>query len=343
MNHHERESFIYILRSGKIHISDNIYILPPTIDEIVESYVKYNEIYNQCLVDGIMTEENMITWMKENLVWTKYNETLVEKLQKELEELKIDIFQSRKSISKCNSIRQNIRYKEELLQEQMVLKNSEYSNTCEGIASSARLNWLISQTTYASNLKYNFKTIPLETVVYIWQQSILPESKYRELARTDPWRSLWTINKNIKIKLFLNKKNQDLTINQKNLIIWSQIYDNTYESIDCPENSVFNDDDMFDGWMILQNKKNEKNKLDQYIEEATSNTKIKNSKEVFIMAHDKQHASHIHDLNNESAKHVINNRFKTLSEKGTVLEQDFQDVRQELYFNQMKSQSNNIR
>lgn len=340
MNTHERESFIYIIRSGKIHISDNIYVVPPSIDDIVESYNIYNQIYNQCLIDGIMTEEDMTIWMKENLIWTKYNETLVEKLKKEIEDLKVDIFQARKSKAKCNHIRQNIRQKEELLHEQMILKNSEYSNTCEGISSSARINWLISQTTYASKTKYNFKNITLEQVIYNWQQSILPESKYRELARTEPWRSLWSISKNIKLKLFLNKKNQDLTINQKNLILWSQIYDNTYESMDCPDNEVFDDDDMFDGWMISQSRKNEKNKLSQYVEDVTQNSKIKNSKEIFIMANDSEHANNIYALNDETTRSKINNKFKTISEHGSILEQDLPDVKQELYFEQMKSRIN---
>lgn len=342
MNHHERESFIFKIRSNKTYINNNIYIKAPKIDQLAESYVKYSEIYDQCLIDGIMTEKDMEIWMKENLIWTKYHENMLDKYKKEVENFKVDIFENRQNPKKCLYIREKLRLKENSLEELLNLKNSEYQNTCEGIAASYRINWLISQTTFCGKYNYDFKKIPLEHIVFFWQQSILIENKIRELARTEPWRSTWAISKNIKTKLFLNKPSQDLTPNQKNLIVWSQIYDNTHESLECPENSVFEDDDMFDGWMILQNRKNEKQRLEQKAQEISKNENIKNAQEVLVVAHDPEHIKNIHDLNNEHAKRVIASRFNTIREKGSVNQQELPDVKEQLHIQQMQLQKDHL-
>lgn len=341
MNHHERESFIYILRSGKVKLYNNIFIIPPTIDIASESYEKYFEIYNECLNDDIMTEESMNIWMKENGIWTKYNENMVEKLKKDIEDLKVDLYNSRLDKKKCKSIKDRLRHNEAKLFQQNELKNSEYQNTCEGIAHNYRINWLISKTTFQGKKLYNFHKESLQKAIYSWHNAILNESQCRELCRNDPWRSLWSMNKNIKIKLFMNKKNQDLTINQKNIVIWSQIYDNSYESMDSPDSSVYEDDDMFDGWMIVQKRKNEKQKTEQQTEELIKNPKIKNSSEVYVMASDSDHAKSIYDINGDYSKHIIHNRFKSIDKHQSLSQSELPDEKEriQILINQKRSKS----
>ena len=343
MNHHERESFIYRIRSGKVKIESNIFIIPPTIDQIVESYNIYHETYDQCVLDGIMTEDDMIRWMKENLIWTKYNENLLEQYKKEIEELKIDIYTSRQDPKKCINLKHKIRNKENLLADQLNLKNSEYNNTCEGISTLSRINWLISQTTINGSNKYNFDRVPLHNIIAIWEQSLLSESNIRELARNEPWRSMWITHKNLSIPLFLNRLEQELTTNQKNIVIWSQIYDNAHESLECPENLVFNDDDMFDGWMIMQHKKNEKQKTANQIDEITKNSKIKNSSEVLVMANNQDHAQNIHKLNSPQAMAVINSRFNAAQKHGSISYEDLPDTQQEIYLQTASNMKNALK
>lgn len=343
MNHHERESFIYRIRSGKVKVDSDIFIVPPTIDQIVESYNIYHETYDQCVLDGIMTEDDMIVWMKENLIWTKYNENMVEKHKKEIEELKVNIYENRASPKKCVNIRLNLRNKELLLYDQLTLKNSEYSNTCEGISSLARMNWLIAQTTVSGSNRYNFDKIQLHKVIAIWEQSLLSEFKIRELARNEPWRSMWIIHKSLSTPLFLNKTEQELTPNQKNIVIWSQIYDNAHESLDCPDNSVFDDHDMFDGWMIVQQKKHDKYKLEKEAEEISKNPKIKNASEVLIMAHDQKHRENIHNLNSNEAKRKIQERLKIVEQQGSVSFENLPDIQRDIHLQQMQAQKSALK
>ena len=46
--------------------------------------------------------------------------------------------------------------------------------------------------------------------------------------------------------MFLNATEGELTYNQKNLMIWSQMYDNIQETLDCPSKEVIEDDDILD-------------------------------------------------------------------------------------------------
>lgn len=342
MKHHERESFIYIVRSGKVKIANNIYLHPPKIEQIIESYEKYNEMYEQCLNDEIMTSEEMDVWMKENLIWTKAHEIKVENLKKDIEECKIEMFNTRQNTKGIKILRARLRSQEILLNKHIQIKHSEDQNTCEGISEQFRLSWLLSNSVQENNepiAQHKLKNIR-DNIISIWQDSILSESQYRELARNEPWRSLWSMSKSIKIKLFLNKKDEDLTINQKNLIVWSQIYDNIQESIDYPGKDVIEDDDMLDGWMIIQHKKQEKEKLAKIAEEITSNPKIKNSSEVFIMAHNQEHANNIYNINDPSSRKVIAQRSHAIATKGALLEQELPDVQQNIQIQQAQALKN---
>jgi hypothetical protein len=106
--------------------------------------------------------------------------------------------------------------------------------------------------------------------------------------------------------------------------------------MDCPENAVFEDDDMFDGWMIAQNRKNEKQRLEQKAQEVSKNENIKNAQEVLVVANDPEHIKNIYDLNNEHAKRVISSRFNTIKEKGSVSQQELPDVKEQLHIQQMQ-------
>ena len=326
-----------MVRFGKLLFKNNIAIYPPRIDQLVESYQIYEDIYQQSIADDIMTEDEMLSWMKESLIWTKANEARVDTLTKELEQSKVDIYESRQDPKKVKNIRNIIRQKETDLHKEFAIKNSQYEHTCEGIASTARVSWLISNTTYQHGKLYDFQDISLNQIVSLWQESILSDTQCRELVRNDPWRSMWSIAKNGKARLFFNKEDEDLTLNQKSMVVWSQIYDNIYESIDCPSKGVIEDDDMLDGWLIVQNRKHEKSRIESESQDLIKNPKIKNSKEVLIMAHSKEHAKNIHNLNDEKAKEVIKQRFAAVEKHGTLNQEDLPDEKMNIHLHKMQS------
>jgi muconolactone delta-isomerase len=222
-------------------------------------------------------------------------------------------------------------------------KHVYHQNSAEGYATTERVAWSIKNSTFLNNELYDFSDHTLAYVVEEWQAAFLHDSQTRELARNEPWKSLWVIKDNTNIKLFNNSSNSELTYNQKNLIVWSQMYDNIQESLDCPSKDVIDDDDMLDGWFITQAKKREQEKSEQELNESTKNSKIKNASEVFVMANSKNDAERINSVNTTHSQVIKKQRGIMLKQKGTVNDHDFTDQRQKIQMEQTNMFRGNIK
>ena len=82
----------------------------------------------------------------------------------------------------------------------------------------------------------------------------------RELVNNDPWKLIWYMREVEGSPLFVDRERQ-LTPDQKNIVVWSRMYDSVHESQDAPSEAVIADHDMLDGWFILQKRKRDKDKL----------------------------------------------------------------------------------
>ena len=328
MKQHEREFFISQIRSGRVNVVKNhqkLVIFPLTIDQSVEACEVYNEAYQQAYIDEMMTESEIENWMREKELWTHIDDNKIEGLKKDLEKLKVEIYNARNNIKLKETIRLYIRAGENQLATHLSKKNSYYQNSAEGYASSEKAMWIIKNTTYCNNLLYDFSDISLSYIMDEWQSSFLNDSKCRELARTEPWKSLWVIKNNSNIKLFNNEEDHELTYNQKNLIIWSQMYDNIQESLECPQKDVIEDDDMLDGWFIVQAKKREQERAEQELQNNTKSDKIKNASEVFLVAKEKQDANRVESMNSVQSANIKKQRSALVNKKGTVEQIEFMD------------------
>jgi hypothetical protein len=330
MKQHEREFFICRIRSGKLNLKISeqyICIVPPTFDIIMQSCETYNESYEKAYIDGIMDEDENFNFMIEHELWSWEEEEKIKVIQKDIEKLKMQIYNSRKNDKLVKTIRAYLRAGEKQLSELHSKKNQYYSNTCEGIAWSDKNAFILKNTTYVENNLYNFDEFSLNYVMDEYQKSFLTESQCRELARNEPWKSLWIIKDKANIKLFNNPPETDLTYNQKNIVIWSQMYDNVQESLECPSKDVIDDDDMLDGWFLVQSKKREQETAQKEFENNTKSDKIKNSSEVFMMASNKQEVDNVDNMNTFHSQMVKKQRFNLLKSKTQAEQSEFMDER----------------
>lgn len=331
-----------MIRSGKVFISYKnieLEILPLTIDQSFKSCQIYKEAYDKAYSEEIMTEEDMDQWMMENELWTIHDDKREEGLKKEIEKLKVEIYNAKDNESLANSIRRYIRAGESQLNSHLNKKYVYHQNTCEGVASTERLAWIIKNTTYSQSKLYNFEELSLQYVIDEWQSHFLPDNKSRELARNDPWKSLWITRENSGVALFANPPNTELTHNQKNILIWSQMYDNIQESMECPSKEVIEDDDMLDGWFIIQHQKREKDRIEKEFENSTSNEKIKNASEVFIVSGDKKKINKINDMNDPVSKMIKQQRNMVIKKEGHIDDHNLPDQRRNIQMmatNQMR-------
>ena len=328
MKHHERELFIYTLRTGKTFIEYDdleLVIVPPTFEQNIRALKVYNKAYDQAYSEEIMTEDETLLWMMEKGLWSQEDEEKIKGLEKDIEKLKVEIYNARNNDNLKERIRLYIRAGEKQLQEKIGEKTQYFTNTCEGIASTEKTFYIIRNTTYLNKELFNFEKISLSHILMEWQNSILRESQYRELARTEPWKSMWTVRDKVHTPLFENPPNTDLTYNQKNIVIWSQMYDNIQESLDCPINDVIQDDDMLDGWFIIQGKKREKERAEKEFEDGVKSDKIKNASEVFMMANSNKDKDRIDGMNNVHGQTIKNQRMSLIKRKGSVGQHEFMD------------------
>jgi len=346
MKQHEREFFIAMIRTGNTFVKTDdcsLLIKPLTIDQAYEAADIYQQAYQQAYIDGMMNEEEINQWMKENDLWTEEDEEKSEGFKKDLERLKIEIYNARNNEALKERIRLYLRAGESQFGSHLSKKHIYHQNTAEGYATTEKVAWSIKNSTFLNNKLYDFSDHTLAYVVEEWQSSFLHDSQIRELARNEPWKSLWVVKDNTNIRLFNNAQSSELTYNQKNLIIWSQMYDNIQESLDCPNKDVIEDDDMLDGWFILQSKKREQEKAEQDINESTKNSKIKNASEVFVMANSKKDADRVNSINSIHSQMIKKQRDGTLKQKGTVNDHDFIDQRQKIQMEQTNMLRGNIK
>jgi len=332
MKNHEREYFISRIRSGVYRVKQSgvtLTIVSPSIEDDFIINAAHMESYERALEAGLMTEEEMLDWMRSRQLWTEDDDNQVKQLEENLERLRVEIFNARYHSEKREHIRKYIRATEKGLSEQLEKKYANRQNTCEGLASLEKSLSFIKQCTFMGSEPCDFEDIDINNVLYEFNEMVLGEGDIRNLARNDPWRSLWLMRESCKFAMFANQ-DRDLSIDQKNIIVWSRMYDNIQESMECPSDDVINDDDMLDGWFIIQRKKQESDRAESELESRVGNEKISNAQEVFVMAQTQDDANSINSVNTLQSQMVKKERMEIMRSKGQVKDLDFKDQQRKM-------------
>lgn len=343
MDYNERELFTYRIRSGVYRVSlDNctVKIYTPTVEDQIESCEIYEKSYRDSINDDILTEEEMTSWLIEIDHWSHEEDLDIKNYEKEIENLKINVFKYHNNVKLRESARVLLRNVEKGLSELEEKKYIYSGNTCEGIATFDKNLFLLERCSYIGGERVNFDEVSSHKLLSKYHALLFRESTLREIARTEPWRSIWLF-KDVGSKLFFNKEDRELSMDQKNLLVWSRMYDNIHESMECPSDKIIEDDDALDGWFIEQRRKREKEKDIERVEEAIKNPKIANSQEVIVFADNKTDANAIESMNSINAKMIKKERQAVLkNQTGSAVDSDFKDQKLRMS-NQSHSQFKN--
>ncbi len=330
MEQHEREYFISRVRCGYYRIKSDglvIKVMPPHLEDLFLSQEHYQNVYDDAVSQGVMTESESLEWMIENNLWDSTKDDKIKAIEKDIEKLQVKIYQYRFQPRMVYEGKKLLRQAERALKDINKEKQLYYNNTCEGIASQEKAVFLFQKSCQTDDKAFDFGDSVSNNLFYLWACQILSESQIRELARNEPWRSSWSVRESS--DLFIDYKDRDLTVDQKNLITWSRMFDNINESMDCPTDDVLEDDDMLNGWLVIQRQESEKAKQEKTADTMLSD-KVANSQEILLMAHSKEEASMINDFNSPHAKRVQKDRLSTVKQKGTATDLDFKDKRMEI-------------
>jgi hypothetical protein len=296
-----------------------------------ESDILYQNIINEEKYNEWIREENMLEVMQGLGLWHNGTESSIKQLNAKIDNLKVDLFKNFAVISKHSKLRQSLQSTRNQLNKILSAKQDFFNHTLEGYALSIKNEYIIYNTLYKKNkkvLNYNDSN----STSYTFFNDLISEiNKYsvsiediKNVAKSDNWKSYWNANKN---NIFPGSTTE-WTDDQRGLVNLSKMYDSVYEHPECPNDNVINDDDMLDGWMIVQKRKNEKEKNQKTIEEL--NPKLKNAQEVFLMANDKADAQNILDLNSEESLYRLNQKMAVVNKLGSVEDAQLPDVKMDL-------------
>jgi hypothetical protein len=292
----------------------------------------YNNIINEEKFHNWIREENLIPTMISLGVWHMNTDNLIKQLENKLDALKVDLYTDRLKTKETENNRKKIKTTHKEINKISNTKLNFQANTLEGYASSIKNEYIICSTLYKNN-KRVFSNSPKDSASYVHFNNIVNEinsyvlsvSDYKSIARSALWKSYWNCGN--KTSIFC-KYTIDLTDEQRSLLNISRMYDSIYEHPECPEDIVIEDDDMLDGWMIIQKKNNEQAKKQKL---GNKNAKIENASEVFLMT-DEQDIGKVLDLNTDQSKFVLQEKLGYInSNKGSEVE-DFNlpDVQRDL-------------
>ena len=325
MKQHERDYFVSRIRNGKYRIQifkKELEILSPTIED--EYYINkaYMDGMESSLYEGFKTNEEMVSWMVEKNLWSYNEDADLKMYQQKVKDLKIDIYNARNSIKLRERVRSEIRNTEFQVSKLNQKKSAYYNNTCEGIATVEKISEFLKRCTFFKGELYDFEELPVDLVSSKYYSLFLTERQIRDLARNEPWRTIWNLNDTNSVLLF-NNGDRELSHDQKNIMVWSKMYDNVQESMDCPQDDIIKDDDMLDGWFLVQGKKRDEERSKSEVDNL--NPKVAASQEVYLMANSKEDRRRIDSLNSFESSVIKKQREQVIKSKGSASQLDFPD------------------
>ena len=304
-----------------------LFIKEPSQELLYDSFEIYDEAYEKAYFEGIYVDDEATQILVEQKLWTPFDDRDADKIEKDVEELKIRAFRSFYKKKELVGIKRHLRAMEKSL---AILRNKKHildHVTCAGTANYTRWNWIISQSVFYENGElFDWSASSIPQAVSYYENNIIAPETYRQIARNDPWRSMWANGK--KQSDVFGKPSVELTKDQLALCSYSGMYDSVYESPDSPDEKIIDDDDCLDGWFIVQRRKYDKDKKEREVDDLISNPRIANSQEIFLMAGSKEEADNINNLNSDYGKGIIQSREIALQSNDSVKHAELPDVQQ---------------
>jgi hypothetical protein len=320
----------------------SLYIKEPDPDMMYRSMEIYEEAYDKAYGEGLYLKDELPELLYNKDLYSPFDDQRADKIKKEIEDLKVQAFKSIYKPKELNNTKYMIKKKEDDLSKIYKRKHQFDHVTCEGVAIFAQWNWIIEKSTYntTNDAPYDWSDISVSDLMSYYESSSISSVDFRHIARYEMWRPIWALGK--KTGNLFGCASSSLTRDQITLCSFSMMYDGVYESPESPSEKVIEDDDCLDGWFIEQRKKQDRMKKQQQAESLmSSNSKIANSGEVFIIADSAEEIEFIDSLNDGQSAMIKNQRMAQLKQKGEInSDLEFKDVALDMQMQQNQSMMN---
>jgi len=308
-------------------------ISPSSEIKLLGEYV-YQETLQSVKYDDLITRDKAQMLLNTLDIWRPKDDKDFEDLEKYRDDLKVQLYQALFKSETQKDIRKKLKRTDRILEKAIIKKNSLEHATVEYHAFLTQRQFITALCILDENNQNIYKEKDFwlsdpyifNNIINKMDQESVPVVEMREIARTEPWRSSWSMGKEKVFGISVKDFNDD----QKTIVSLSKMYDNAYESMECPPDDVFADDDMFDGWMIYQRRQREKERKQQDLDRVAGKN-AGNAGEVFIVAESEQDVDRIQSLNDAGTRRQLQQKFNYIkSQDGTVKEKDLPDVKMDL-------------
>jgi len=299
-------------------------VYPPTPDVRCEASRIENEIVVDATYNGLITKDQMFALLLKNGLWTLQEEQQYTSLPTVVETLKLQMWQfhSKFAGKRVEQTRKSLRKQEQIYRE-LSAKRLQYDiHTAEGHALFSRFDYIVANSTYdaAGNVPDDIDDGRLiRILVNLYMSNMLNDTQTREVAKSPLWKMIWYASKS---ESMFGCPSANLTDEQISVLNWSRMYDSVYESMECPNDTVINDDDLLDGWLITQSRTRESERA-QHLGDKHGGKK--GSHEMFIPAETPEDAARIDAMNDPNARAIKRQRLQLAGKHGVVKEQNMPD------------------
>lgn len=288
----------------------------------------------------VLSEKQASVILKNKKLWSEREDKLLDSLQDEMlaanQELARAEFKSnekQKIITKIKGLKQRISRLERN-------KHSLRGTTQEDVLSEFRYRYyvfLLTENLAGERVWTDFEEFQkvsdklIKKIVHAtFTADELTEASIREVARNEPWRSIWVSAG--KVGNLFSSAQSEMTDYQRILVSWSLIYDSAYESMEPPSDDIVDDDTRFDLWLENRSKerkaKRDKDQAEKVIQKSGKYS------DVAIPVDSVEDAQRVYNLNDPTIKGRIASQQKFIQEKGEASELELPGVKRDL---QMKA------
>lgn len=324
---------VHKLLSGKnIFIYNDIeyYQINAVLDIKIKADFLYQQTYQDNLYsDGFVSKDYLKALLIENKIIALDHDNQVKKLEKKIEDLKVELYKNYKNKNFRHSYKKQINQYKLLLNSSIQNAHSFDFLLLDYYCSKIKFEYILSNTIfYSSNdtLVFDFNNLNHShfnnIANYISNDELKSLDTLKIIARDSYWRNYWTANKS---NIF-GESAKNWSDEQRALVNLSNMYDSVYESMECPDEDIINDNDALDGWFIMQKRKRLLEKKEKGVDQLLG--RGKNSGEVFLMANSTEDIEEITDMNSEESLNIYRSRIKaTRSSERPIHEAEFADVK----------------
>lgn len=307
-------------------------LLYPDINIKYKAELLSQQEFDKVKYNSWITDEEILAYLIENNLWTPNGDKELKDIEKAIDDLKVDLYKNFWNDIKKESIKRQLVHLKTMLNKMINIRHSFDHMTSKGYATILKSQYIfIHSLYYYKNDKRVFRSLnadfqKLNSLFDYVNNSIIDISYFKKIARSDIWRNYWSANKDY----LFDKPVVNWTDEQKTLVVLTKMYDNAHEHPECPTDDVFEDDDAFDGWMIVQKRENEEAKNKNKTEKMLKGKNLDKANEVFLVAGSNREANNIYGLNDSVGKNIIKERKVAINAGKPLKEADLPDVRRNL-------------